>query len=91
MSDALHSETFINEGLRQNFKTLGDRNFENTVANPVLYSVNYGPGLNVRGTLYTNGTSIPFDAGASPHTAYATATLALLRRYWDQGWLTPLT
>jgi len=80
------TETLINVGIRRNFVTLGDRNFED--GGTVQYAANYQP-LSFNGTLYNVGDNLPFDANGN--TTYSTAAIGQLRQFWDAGWITPLT
>lgn len=77
--------TQINVGIRRNFSTLGDRNFEPD--GTVQYASNREP-LEFLGTSYHVGISLPFDVGG---VSYSAAAIRDLQRYWDQGWITPLT
>jgi hypothetical protein len=85
--------TNIGIGIRRNFVTLGDRNFEPD--GTVQYKSNKD-GLEFMSvgntlSLYNTGTTLPFDGGASPHTTYSTTAIHYLRLYWNQGWVNPLT
>lgn len=73
----------INVGIRQNFSTLGDRNFED--AGTVQYNARRD-GLDFLGTKYNTGDALPFDVN---NTSYSAAALQVLQLFWNQGWLTP--
>lgn len=83
------TNTAINEGIRINFLTFGDRNFE--TSGTVQYASNFSDkdgGLSwVDGANYTVGQNLPFDVGG---VSYSKTAVALLRRYWDQNWIKPI-
>lgn len=79
------TDTLINHGIRINFPVLGDRNFE--TSGTVQYKANRQP-LNWFGTAYNVGDLIPFSQG-SPLSSYSKAEISLLKKFWEQGWLTP--
>ena len=78
------TETSINVGLRKNFATFGDRNFEDS--STVQYVSNRSL-LNFLGTNYDVGSTLPFNVGG---THYSAAAIEILRHFWNQGWIKPL-
>jgi len=78
------TETSINVGIRRNFATYGDRNFEDV--GTVQYASNR-VNLEFLGTLYQVGSSLPFDVGG---TSYSAAALQTLQLYWNNGWISPI-
>lgn len=80
------SKTLMNEGIRQNFAGLGMRNFENDGS--VQYSAVRNNLWWVSGSYITKGTTLPYDVAG---TSYSKAAISLMRKYWDQGWIAPLT
>jgi len=81
------TETQIGVGIRRNFATLGDRNFEDDGYHQ--YAAARQP-LEFLGTSYNVGDSLPFTVLTSP-AHYSAAALEVLQNYWNQGWITPLT
>lgn len=81
--------TALNVGIRRNFATLGDRNFEpaGALAGTAQYACNYA-GLYFMGTKYNTGDTLPFDVGG---VTYSQAAVGLLQLFWDQGWIVPLS
>jgi len=84
------SNTALDVGIRRNFATLGDRNFEpaGALAGTNQYSCNYA-GLYFMGTKYNAGDTLPFDANGN--TTYSAAAVGLLQLFWDAGWVNPLS
>lgn len=80
-------QTAINVGIRRNFATLGDRNFEPDQTTPVQYICGK-EGLEFLGTTYHVGNNLPFDVAS---TSYSATAVQLLQLYWNQGWITPAT
>ncbi len=79
-------------GIRINFPTLGDRNFEDDQATPVQYKSNFA-GLEFMSTgstvsRYAVGDNLPFDVGG---VSYSKAALAVLQLYWNFGFIQPAT
>jgi hypothetical protein len=80
------TNTEMNIGIRRNFTTLGDRNYE------PLGGAQYESAtedLEYLGTKYDSGVTIPFDAGGPPADRYSDD--ALMERYFNAGLITPLT
>jgi hypothetical protein len=80
--------TQANIGIQRHFPTLGARNFESS---GTQYACNYshgGRGMWFMGTVYHVGDTLPYDVGG---TSYSTSAVVLLRNYWEQGWITPLS
>lgn len=78
------NNTTYDIGIRRNIKTLGERNFEPT-------GVQYASKLNglwFNGLTYNIGVSLPYDVGG---VSYSVGAVALLRFYWDQNFINPLT
>ena len=70
-------------GIRQNFVTLGDRNFETSG------TVQYKSGvenLYFNGSNYNIGQLLPFDVGG---VSYSPDAVSLLNFYWNQNFLLP--
>ncbi len=78
------TNTASNIGIRINFPTFGDRNFENSGS--VQYVANREP-LEFLGTSYHAGDTLTFDVAG---TSYSKAALQALEQAWDQGWIKPL-
>lgn len=74
-----------NIGIRRNFSSLGDRNFEN-VDGTAQYASNR-ENLEFLGSLYDTGVTLPFDVGG---VSYSATALAILERYWNNILITPL-
>lgn len=82
------TDTAAGIGIRQHFAGLaGGRNFERS--GTVQYKSQRQP-LNFRGTKYNVGDTLPFDVG-SPLSSYSTVALAELHRYWEQGFISPIS
>lgn len=64
--------------------SLGERNFENVVATVQYNSARSN--LEFLGTTYQPGSALTFDVGG---TSYSAAAMAVLLRYWEQGWIVP--
>ena len=80
------TETLINVGTAKNRGSLGIRNFEDSGTVPYKSRLN---GLWwINGSTYNIGVTLPFDVGGTSYSANASA---LLRFYWDQDYLDPLT
>lgn len=80
------TETLINVGTAKNRGSLGVRNFEDSGSVPYKARVN---GLWwVDGNKYNIGTQLPYDVAG---TSYSAKAIELLRFYWDQDYLNPLT
>jgi hypothetical protein len=86
------SYTSIGIGIRRNFATLGDRNFEPDQTVPVQYISNKDSleFMSVGAVIskYNVGVNLPFDVGGVSYSAQA---VHILRLYWNQGWITPAT
>lgn len=80
-------QTAIGVGIRRNFASLGDRNFEPDQGSPVQYVSNQ-ENLEFLGTVYQPGSNLPFDVGG---VSYSPTAVGLLQLYWNQGWITPAT
>jgi hypothetical protein len=76
--------TAVNIGIRRNFASFGDRNFENS--GTVQY-VSGRENLEFLGTLYDTGVTLPFDVGG---VSYSAAALRDLELYWNAGLISPL-
>jgi hypothetical protein len=70
-------------GIRQNYTTYGDRNFE--TAGTVQYKAGVN-NLDFNGTEYNIGQALPFDVGG---VSYSSNAMALLQFYWNQNFLLP--
>lgn len=88
------TNTELNVGIRRNFATLGDRNFEpDQTGTPVLYKcgkdgldfIAVSNGAKVK---YSVGDSLPFDVSG---TSYSATAVALLELYWNAGFCYPAT
>ncbi len=90
------TNTELNVGIRQNFATLGDRNFEPGQTSPVQYKC-LKDGLDFiavsNGALvkYSVGDTLPFDEGGPPATHYSATAVARLELYWNAGFIYPAT
>lgn len=73
-------------GIRRNFATLGQRNFE--PSGLVQYSSKRNNLWWVDGNQYQPGTTLPYDVGG---VSYSKKALALLQFYWDQAFIAPLS
>ncbi len=80
------TETLINVGSAKNRGALGMRNFEDS--GTVQYKSRLTGLWFVNGSTYNIGVTIPFDVGG---THYSVGAIALLRFYWDQDYLDPLS
>ena len=80
------TETLIGNGIRQNFLTLGDRNFEDS--GTVQYACRK-EGMQFNAVNYHVGDHLPFDA--SGNTVYSRSAIEQLRFAWNQGWCVPLS
>ena len=80
-------QTLLGVGIRRNFATLGDRNFEPDQTTPVQYISNQEH-LEFLGTIYEPGSNLPFDVGG---VSYSARAVGLLQLYWNQGWVKPAT
>ena len=80
-------QTAIGVGIRRNFATLGDRNFEPDQDTPVQYVCGKDH-LEFLGSTYTVGQNLPFDVTG---TSYSATAVELLQRYWNFGWCYPAT
>lgn len=78
------TNTELNIGIRRNFGTLEDRNFE--TSGDVLYKSSR-ENLEFLGTLYDSGETLPFNVAS---TSYSAAALQDLELYWNQGWIEPV-
>jgi hypothetical protein len=79
------TETLINIGTCRERGALGLRNFEDS--GTVGYKSNSN-GLWFNGSRYNIGSTLPFDVAG---TSYSVKAIALLRFYWDQDYINPLT
>lgn len=77
------TNTARNIGIRRNFATIGDRNFENS--GTVQYK-SLRENLNFLGTLYDIGQNLTFDVGG---TSYSAAALEDLELFWNHGMIEP--
>lgn len=83
------TNTAMNIGVRRNFSTLGDRNYE--PLGGAQYTSNRD-GLELGGVTYDTGETIEFDdsaSGSSPYDRYSDD--ALMERYFNEGLITPTT
>lgn len=80
--------TQSDHGIRQTFVTLGERNFEPSGTEYVCNYSNGGKGMWFQGTVYHVGDTLPWDVGG---VSYSVSAVSLLRKYWEQGWIKPLT
>lgn len=78
------TNTAMNVGIRRN-TPFGMRNFEDD--GTTQYASNHD-GLDYLGTLFDAGDTITFDVGG---TSYSADGVELLRRYWNQNWIEPLS
>lgn len=81
------TNTAIGIGIRRNFVTLGDRNFENDQTSPVQYICGK-EGMDFMGTSYHVGDNLPFDVGG---TSYSNEALRQLELAWNAGACYPAT
>jgi len=83
------TNTALDVGIRRNFATLGDRNFEpaGALAGTDQYSCLHD-GLVFLGTAYHTGDTLPFDVGG---VSYSAAAVGELELYWNQGYIAPLS
>lgn len=77
------TDTQANIGLRKNFVTLGERNFERS--GTVQYKARREP-LNFLGTTYHTGDLLPFNVGG---VSYSKTAMAQLQLFWEQEFITP--
>ena len=70
-------------GIRQNFTTFGDRNFE--TSGTVQYD-SAVESLYFNGANYNIGQALPFDVGG---ISYSPQAVSLLNFYWNQNFLLP--
>lgn len=82
-----NANTKIGIGIRRNFATLGDRNFEPDQTTPVQYVCNH-EGLEFLGVRYHVGDNLPFDVTS---TSYSPTAVQLLELYWNAGFINPAT
>lgn len=80
------TNTEMNVGVRRNFTTLGDRNYE--PLGGAQYRSNIED-LEYMGTKYDTDALIPFDAGGPPADRYSDD--ALMERYFNAGMIYPTT
>ena len=78
------TQTQINGGIRRNFGTLGDRNFEND--GTTQYKLTK-VAVHFLGTLYHKGDTLPYDVAG---TSYSKKALHEMRQLWNDGWIEPL-
>jgi len=78
-----------NIGSRKYIDGLGWRNFEPDQTLPVQYKVVRG-NLEFLGTTYNAGDTLPYDA-TPPASVYTATAITILQRYWDQGWIEPVS
>ena len=78
------TNTAANIGIRRNFGTLGDRNFENS--GTVQYKATREPTVFL-GTTYHKGDSLTFDVTG---TSYSKLALHQLAQLWNDGWIEPI-
>lgn len=80
------TETLIGVGIGRNRGTFGLRYFEDSGSVPYKSKLN---GLWwVDGNTYNIGVTLPYDVGG---VSYSVKAVALLRSYWEQDFLDPLT
>lgn len=77
------TNTSTNVGIRRNFVTVGDANFENS--GTVQYYCAREP-LMFLGTAYHVDDALTFDVGG---TSYSKAALQQLELFWNNGWIRP--
>ena len=81
------TETLINVGLAKNRGSLGVRNYEDSGTVPYKSRKN---GLWwVDGATYNIGVTLPYDSAGN--TEYGPKAIALLKFYWEQDYLDPLS
>lgn len=79
----MSTQTQYDIGIRRNFVTLGDRNFD--PSGTVLYKAGVN-NLYFNGSYYSIGQNLPFDVGG---VSYSKSAVEQLRFYWDQAYITP--
>jgi hypothetical protein len=78
------TNTQMNLGIRRNFGTLGDRNFEND--GTTQYKATKAA-VHFLGTLYHKGDTLSYDVAGTSYSKQAIREMELL---WNNEWIEPL-
>ena len=78
------TQTQINGGIRRNFASFGDRNFEND--GTTQYKATKAA-VHFLGTLYHKGDTLPYDVAG---TSYSKQAIYEMRLLWNNEWIEPL-